>query len=107
MSALPGWATLDPSSLGSNPEPHSVSNLVGGKWSSSNTSLIIPNPMDKHAPPVCTVPDTQGSELTPFIESMKAVPKSGVHNRKSLKVFIVLSLRSKTHNTSRSSTQKQ
>ncbi|KAL7449117.1 hypothetical protein ACHAWC_003019 [Mediolabrus comicus] len=80
MSALPGWATLDPSSLGSNPEPHSVSNLVGGKWSSSNTSLIIPNPMDKHAPPVCTVPDTQGSELTPFIESMKAVPKSGVHN---------------------------
>jgi len=36
--------------------------------------------MDKHAPPVCTVPDTQPSELTPFIESMNRVPKSGVHN---------------------------
>jgi len=36
--------------------------------------------MDKDAPPVCTVPDTQPSELTPFIESMNRVPKSGVHN---------------------------
>lgn len=36
--------------------------------------------MDKDAPPVCTIPDTQGNELGPFIESLKNVPKSGVHN---------------------------
>ena len=36
--------------------------------------------MDRDAPPVCTVPDTQGDELGPFIQSMKSVPKSGVHN---------------------------
>jgi 1-pyrroline-5-carboxylate dehydrogenase len=36
--------------------------------------------MDKDAPAVCTVPDTQPNELAPFIESMKNVPKSGVHN---------------------------
>ena len=80
LSALPSWATLDPASLGSNPEPYAVSNLVNGSWSSSQTSLVIPNPMDRDAPPVCTVPDTQGDELGPFIQSMKSVPKSGVHN---------------------------
>jgi 1-pyrroline-5-carboxylate dehydrogenase len=80
MASLPSWATLDPTSLGSAPTPHSVENLVNGKWNPSTKSLIIPNPMDKDAPPVCTVPDTQLDELAPFIESMKRVPKSGVHN---------------------------
>lgn len=36
--------------------------------------------MDKHSPPVCTVPDTQGYELGPFVASLKSVPKSGMHN---------------------------
>jgi len=42
--------------------------------------MTIPNPMDKDAPPVCTIPDTQINELQPFIASLKSVPKSGVHN---------------------------
>ena len=79
-SALPSWATLDPSSLGTTPEPYAVSNIVNGTWSTSQKSMVIPNPMDKDAPPVCTIPDTQSNELGPFIASMKAVPKSGVHN---------------------------
>jgi len=36
--------------------------------------------MDKDAPPVCTIPDTQINELQPYIASLKSVPKSGVHN---------------------------
>lgn len=80
MASLPSWATLDPTSLGSSPEPHSVCNLVNGTWTPSTNSLIIPNPMDKNAPAVCTIPDTRSDELGPFIESMNTVPKSGVHN---------------------------
>mmetsp|Transcript_25534 Transcript_25534/g.39255 ORF Transcript_25534/g.39255 Transcript_25534/m.39255 type:complete len:549 (+) Transcript_25534:167-1813(+) len=80
ITSLPSWATLDPTSLGSATTPHSVTNLVNGQWTTPAKSLIIPNPMDKDAPPVCTVPDTQPEELTPFIESMNRIPKSGVHN---------------------------
>jgi len=81
LSALPSWATVDPSSLGSDPEPHAVSNIVAGTWSSTTAkSLTIPNPLDKNAPAVCTIPDTQVDELGPFIASLKGVPKSGVHN---------------------------
>ena len=42
--------------------------------------MTIPNPMNKDAPPVCTIPDTQINELQPFVASLKSVPKSGVHN---------------------------
>ena len=80
LSSLPSWATLDPSSLGSNPEPYAVSNIVNGSWSTSETTLTIPNPLDKNAPAVCTIPDTQANELGPFIDSLRSVPKSGVHN---------------------------
>lgn len=84
LASLPRWATLDPSSLGSDPEPHAVSNLVGGTWkaaASYENTIVIPNPMDRDAPPVCILPDTQdGDELRPFVESMRGVPKSGVHN---------------------------
>mmetsp|Transcript_3774 Transcript_3774/g.8310 ORF Transcript_3774/g.8310 Transcript_3774/m.8310 type:complete len:548 (+) Transcript_3774:71-1714(+) len=80
LSTLPTWATLDPLSLGTSTTPHSVSNLVSGSWTTAASSLIIPNPLDKNAPPVCEVPDTQVGELQPFVESLRGVPKSGVHN---------------------------
>ena len=106
LSAIPSWATLDPSckcslsflysikfdtytisvtntlllALGTNPEPYAVSNIVNGSWCTTQTTMTIPNPMDKDAPPVCTIPDTQINELQPFIASLKSVPKSGVHN---------------------------
>lgn len=80
FSTLPQWATLDPSSLGTSSTPHTVSNLVSGQWTTSKNTLTIPNPMDRDAPAVCLVPDTQVEELKPFIESLRGVPKSGVHN---------------------------
>ena len=80
IATLPRWATLDPSSLGTNPIPHAVLNLVNGKWMGSESNLVIPNPMDRDGHPVCTIPDTGIHELKPFVESLKGVSKSGVHN---------------------------
>lgn len=76
----PVWATVDPASMGTNPEPYAVHNLVGGKWVKANATMAIPHPMDKNAQPIFTVPDTQGDELDPFIESLRKVTKSGMHN---------------------------
>mmetsp|Transcript_10928 Transcript_10928/g.16258 ORF Transcript_10928/g.16258 Transcript_10928/m.16258 type:complete len:572 (-) Transcript_10928:456-2171(-) len=79
----PDWATLDPSLLGTTSTPHYVQNLVSGSWQDKDAikqTLSIPNPMDKSSYDLCLVPDTQVSELSPFIDSMKNVPKSGLHN---------------------------
>ena len=46
----------------------------------SETHFIVPNPIHKYAPPVCTVPDTQRHELGSFVASLKSVPNSGMHN---------------------------
>lgn len=81
---LPSWATLDPSSLGIDNEPYAVRNMVDGNWIDASTnkssSMAIPNPLDKRGPAVCTVPDTSVDELGPFVESLRSVPKSGMHN---------------------------
>lgn len=74
------WASLDPSTLGTSATPHAVLNLVHGVWTTSQTSIRMPNPMDRDRPPVCTLPDTMVAELGPYIDSLKKVPKSGVHN---------------------------
>lgn len=83
QSTIPSWATVDPQSLGSDPNPHNVLNIVAGKWQSQDKikgKIYIPNPMDEDAPHLCTVPDTSIGELGPFIKSMESVSKSGVHN---------------------------
>jgi hypothetical protein len=79
-AAVPSWATVDPTKMGSTTEPYAVSNLVGGKWTKAQDVMTIPHPMDKAMHPIFTIPDTQVSELGPFLESMQKVPKSGVHN---------------------------
>lgn len=79
-AAVPSWATVDPTKMGSTAEPYAVSNLVGGKWTKAKDVMTIPHPMDKAMHPIFTIPDTQVSELGPFLESMQKVPKSGVHN---------------------------
>ena len=79
---IPSWATLDPNELGTV-STHNVLNVVGGQWQKDGdiaNKLIIPNPMNKDGLPICTVPDTSVDELGPFIQSMEAVSKSGVHN---------------------------
>ena len=80
---IPSWATVDPHSLGSGPNPHNVSNIVAGNWQAQDKikgKIYIPNPMNKDAPHLCTVPDTSIGELDPFVKSMENVSKSGVHN---------------------------
>jgi len=78
---VPEWATVDPNALGVNEKPYHVLNIVGGKWyGDTKGTMEIPNPMDKDSPAIFTIPDTSVDEIEPFVQSMKAVTKSGVHN---------------------------
>jgi 1-pyrroline-5-carboxylate dehydrogenase len=78
---IPEWATCDPQSFGVDTTPHAVNNMVDGKWISDTKSRMeFPDPMDKNAPPIFTIPDTQADEVQPFIDSLRKVPKSGMHN---------------------------
>ena len=79
-SSTPVWATVDPASMGTNPDPYAVPNLVGGKWVQAKSTMSIPHPLDKNAHPIFTIPDTQVDELAPFFESLRKVTKSGMHN---------------------------
>jgi len=80
-STVPTWATLDPGSLGVNSELHHVQNLVSGNWEGNTKNKIeIPNPLNKNAPGICTIPDTGIDEIEPFVDSLNKVTKSGVHN---------------------------
>jgi 1-pyrroline-5-carboxylate dehydrogenase len=66
--------------MGVDSKPYAVSNLVDGKWSTAESTISIPHPMNKDAYPIFTIPDTQISELGPFFDSLRKVPKSGLHN---------------------------
>jgi 1-pyrroline-5-carboxylate dehydrogenase len=76
----PSWATADPATMGVSTDIHSVANLVGGKWTDAKSRMTIPDPLDRDAQPIFTIPDTQVDELGPFFESLRKVSKSGVHN---------------------------
>mmetsp|Transcript_9512 Transcript_9512/g.28349 ORF Transcript_9512/g.28349 Transcript_9512/m.28349 type:complete len:571 (+) Transcript_9512:220-1932(+) len=82
--SIPSWATADPKAMGVDAEPHAVQNLVDGEWqsasSSPSNSISIPHPLDVDGPPIFTTPDTHILELEPFYESLRKVPKSGLHN---------------------------
>jgi len=82
-SYVPSWATVDIAAMGKQKEPHKVCNLVNGHWQTdapSGERMMIPDPMNKSNPPIFSIPDTQMQDLDPFVESMKACPKSGLHN---------------------------
>ena len=74
---LPSWATVDPWAM-SGASPQQGMNLVDGEWSAAAATKPVPDPLNGEA--MLFVPDTQSSELAPFVASMKAVPKSGLHN---------------------------
>ena len=80
FSSKPLWATIDVDEMGSTPTPYAVENLVGGEWKKSKAEILIPHPLDNAKHPIFSVPDTDVSELDPYFESMRKVPKSGVHN---------------------------
>jgi 1-pyrroline-5-carboxylate dehydrogenase len=79
-SSIPSWASVDPKAMGSHPDIYAVSNCIDGKWVQSKVTRTIPDPMNKDAHPIFTVPDTTVDEIQPFLESLRKVPKSGVHN---------------------------
>eukprot|EP00544_Gedaniella_sp_CCMP2646_P001794 CAMPEP_0202506924 /NCGR_PEP_ID=MMETSP1361-20130828/51446_1 /ASSEMBLY_ACC=CAM_ASM_000849 /TAXON_ID=210615 /ORGANISM="Staurosira complex sp., Strain CCMP2646" /LENGTH=527 /DNA_ID=CAMNT_0049141007 /DNA_START=127 /DNA_END=1710 /DNA_ORIENTATION=+ len=80
MASIPSWASVDPAAMGVNLEPHAVLNCVSGTWKSANSTMLIPHPLDRDAPDIFTIPDTQVNELSPFVESLRSVPKTGLHN---------------------------
>eukprot|EP00547_Thalassionema_nitzschioides_P005212 CAMPEP_0194223278 /NCGR_PEP_ID=MMETSP0156-20130528/34757_1 /TAXON_ID=33649 /ORGANISM="Thalassionema nitzschioides, Strain L26-B" /LENGTH=560 /DNA_ID=CAMNT_0038954355 /DNA_START=216 /DNA_END=1898 /DNA_ORIENTATION=+ len=81
LSTVPSWATVEPKSLGVSGTYH-VPNCVDGTWSAdSEKRMEIPHPLDRDAPyPLYTINDTQVTELQPFLDSLRKVPKSGLHN---------------------------
>ena len=80
MSSLSSWATVDPATLGSD-STYLVPNLVDGQWTTSaKTKADIIHPLDKTKPAIFQICDTQADELQPYLESLRKVSKSGLHN---------------------------
>jgi 1-pyrroline-5-carboxylate dehydrogenase len=83
MSSLliPSWATVDPAALGASADAYVVPNLVDGQWTTvSKQSMEIIHPLDKDAHPIFKICDTQSDEIQPFVESLRKVSKTGLHN---------------------------
>lgn len=55
-----------------------VTLAVNGEWCLPASSKTIPDPLNGEG--FIRVPMTGSSEIGPFVESLKAVPKSGLHN---------------------------
>ncbi|KAL7565046.1 hypothetical protein ACA910_020754 [Epithemia clementina (nom. ined.)] len=72
------WATIDPPKLGES--PYLVQNICDGQWTSAKKQMDIIHPLDRDAAPIFSIPDTQEDELVPFLQSLRKVPKSGLHN---------------------------
>jgi hypothetical protein len=51
---------------------------VGGEWQGTKNEKTIPDPLNGE--PFISYPDIQADETQPFIESLRAVPKTGLHN---------------------------
>lgn len=51
---------------------------MGGEWQGTKNEKTIPDPLNGE--PFISYPDIQADETQPFIESLRAVPKTGLHN---------------------------
>jgi 1-pyrroline-5-carboxylate dehydrogenase len=80
MTSLSDWATINPKALGTTDKVYAVANLVDGQWTHAAKTMEIVHPLDRDAHPIFTIPDTSVEETKPFVESLRKVPKSGVHN---------------------------
>ena len=61
---LPSWATVDPWAM-SGASPQRGMNLVDGEWRAAAATKPVPDPLNGEA--MLFVPDTQSSELAPFV----------------------------------------
>lgn len=77
VQSLSSWATVDPDNIsGSNAAK--CSNIVQGKWKGSETDLALPDPINGEK--FIYIPNNQKHEVDDFVESLRRVPKTGVHN---------------------------
>lgn len=51
---------------------------MNGEWTATDATETIPDPLNGE--PFITFPATQGHETAPFVEGLRRVPKSGLHN---------------------------
>jgi 1-pyrroline-5-carboxylate dehydrogenase len=71
------FATLDPKNL-SGKQPAQLYNLVQGRWSLPREQQAIPDPLNGES--FISMPNTKSDEIQPFLDSLAACPKSGLHN---------------------------
>ena len=76
-TALGAWATMDPQAW-SAANPHTVDNIVRGVWTPTAEYESVVDPMNGEA--FLRVAKTQQPETAPFLESLAACPKTGLHN---------------------------
>eukprot|EP00955_Chlamydomonas_euryale_P012821 138311-Chlamydomonas_euryale.AAC.3 len=77
LRQLSAWATVDPTQM-TEAKPGVALNIVGGKWAASSSMKSFPDPLTGKK--FMETADTTVAETQPFIDSLKAVTKSGVHN---------------------------
>ncbi|CAM6094240.1 unnamed protein product [Calypogeia fissa] len=73
----PAFATLDPEGI-SPQQLAQVYNLVDGEWTGCSEWEELVDPLNGKV--FMKVPNTSKSEVKPFIQSLRACPKSGLHN---------------------------
>ena len=66
---------MDPKNL---KKSHKCMNLVNGEWVGTEKYAVVIDPMT--GKDMISVPDTQLSEIGPFVDSLKKVPRYGLHN---------------------------
>lgn len=76
MSILSNFATVNPDNL--TPDNCKLSNLVNGVWQGTQDYEDLIDPMTGKV--MGLVPLTMRDESKPFVDSLKAVPKYGLHN---------------------------
>ncbi len=73
---LKAFATVDPENLNERTKGF---NLVNGEWTSTQEYINLPDPL-KAGQTLMQLPNTSMEEIQPFIDQLKSVPKSGLHN---------------------------
>lgn len=69
------FATIDPANL--SPQNKGM-NLVNGEWTGVEKYFELVDPLT--GKPMISIPETSMQEAEVFAESLKSVPKSGLHN---------------------------
>lgn len=74
---LSAFATVDPKTLSAK-NPVTLLHLVGGRWTTSAQQMEVHDPLSGEV--FVYVSDPTVQELQPFVESLAACPKHGMHN---------------------------